>query len=170
MQRRKFGSSLKHFALILLASTAPGCGPVPAVAPAVTLVRKWGADFMLGKLADGIWDVATGKPDVRELDRRLARIEEDYASRPAAVSQVQSLRTSIHPDMTLEAYLSLARSCQQQLDRIEKLEVQARDHENRIENLETRPSPSSAPSKQDLDQLDRLDRLNQKQADALRNP
>ena len=111
---------------------------------------------MLGKIADGIWDAATGKPDINELDRRLRRVEEGLTSKGAeCATPVRELRERLSADMTKEEYVALENKYRQQVN--ERLNAVEAD----IQKLKT-------VTDQDRDQLKQLDRINERNDAALK--
>lgn len=142
---------------------APGCAP-----PTVAQATNWGVSFALGKLADGIWDAATGKPDVYELDRRLKRLERELAGKsPECAEPVRELRDQITSTMTRDDYLDLAWAAQREVDnRLDALERRMNQAEDDIRELQARTDPQP-PTAQELERLERVKRLRRLQDEAL---
>lgn len=113
----------------LLAACLTGCTP-----PNVAQGFGWLRGYLIGKVADGIWDEAFGKPDTVELDRRLRGLEEEIARIQASfASPIRGLRTKIKHDTTRNDYFAMATEAG---DQIEELE-------HRIQNLESQLSRQS---------------------------
>ena len=62
---------------------------------------EFATSYLLGKAADAVWDSATGKPDIRELEARLERLEKLLGGASAPISQ---LRANLGPSTTAESY------------------------------------------------------------------
>ncbi|MEZ6141853.1 MAG: hypothetical protein R3B84_14875 [Zavarzinella sp.] len=134
-------------AVVVFAMIA-GCGPhTPKMA---VVAVDWTAKFLLGKLADGIWDSATGKPDIKELDKRLSYVEKDMRAKgPECAEPVSDLRDKLVSDMKKDDYLSLEKKYRQQVnDRLDRLE-------EKVKRLET-------PTDEDKELLRQFELLNKK--------
>jgi hypothetical protein len=154
---------------VTILCSSGGCAPAPTAVSAGSAAIRFGADFMLGKLADGVWDAATGKPDIYELNRRLKRIEDEMACKgDGCAVPIRNLRQKLTADMTEGEYLALAYTAQQELERRVKALEHAVDRNTQdIRELQEKHA-SDAPDEQDFDQLNRLDRILERNDAALR--
>lgn len=114
----------------------PQAAPANPFAGAAGWVVGWARDYLLGKAADHVWDSATGKPDVEQLQRRLAHVEREVerASRSAAVAApIRDLRRQITPDTSYAEYSRLAKKALDDVNaRLEKLEREVQVLEQRV--------------------------------------
>jgi hypothetical protein len=83
--------------------------------------------YLLGKVVDGIWDSATGKPDVAELQERIKRLE---SSLGGPSPSLDALRGAIHDEMTLDEYKRLVSTALPGVANI------LSNHERRLQALE----------------------------------
>lgn len=76
---------------------------------------------LLSKASDYIWDKATGKPDVVELDRRLKKLEETvYRTAPNLVPPIRDLRNNITPDTSKEDFQRMVQKADRQIIELER--------------------------------------------------
>lgn len=116
---------LVFIALPLLVVCASGCAP-----PTVAQGLGWIRGYLLGKVADGIWDEVFGKPDTVELDRRLRQLEEDLLGIQTRFgTPIRTLRTKIKRDTTRNDYFAMATEAG---DQIEELEHRVKDLESQL--------------------------------------
>jgi hypothetical protein len=119
--------------------------PVRAMDPVTCYLVKLTAEFLAGKAIEGIWDSATGKPDVRELDRRLKELEEKAAMRDEMREAIRKLRGDLKERVTRDEFRKMTDHLLSELvqiksriddveERLEKLEVQQEDLEKRTTN------------------------------------
>jgi len=139
MSRSKISST------VLVALTMAGVLllKAPAVqANPLVVVAKWVGQYLLGKAADKIWDKVTGQPDVKELDRRLHRVEQALAASDAKLAEcIKKLREGITPTTTYDEYYVQAIKAVGDLDtRVKDLERKAEITEKKLKELEDRVS------------------------------
>ena len=108
--------------------------------PASANPLAWIAGYLLERVVDGIWDAATGVPDIRALDARLRQVELRLDGR--LQGPIQDLRNQITPDTSQEEYLTLARSAITSIERLERrvaaVEKDVAGHSGDIARLENR--------------------------------
>eukprot|EP00913_Durusdinium_trenchii_P035320 g33050.t1 len=102
---------------------------VHAVHPAVVFI----GEYLGGSLLDWGWDRATNKPNIREIEKRLKRLEQNAAIHPLMQAQIKALRESINERTTRAEFQRLASMT---TARINSLESRMYDAEQRIEKLE----------------------------------
>lgn len=63
------------------------------------------ASYLFGKGIDSVWDTTTGKPNIRELDRKLQHLENQLAKQSQLQQQIRSLRQELADQkLTQESY------------------------------------------------------------------
>lgn len=138
----RFGKTrLLWIALSYLLLCLSGCSP-----PTMARGPEWVRGYLIGKIADGIWDDFFGKPDTLELDRRLRSLEDDLSRIHTDYgSPIGSLRGKITRSTTKDEYFHLAAGAS---DRLENLERRIRDLESQLsrqsEELERQRRPAEA--------------------------
>jgi hypothetical protein len=117
-------------------------------------VLSWLGRYLLGRVTDGIWDRMTGKPDVRELDRRLRQVESVLARTEGRgyAQHVRTIRRSVSRDTNPLDYARMVREVVDRIARLERrvgdlessiggLQSNVRDFERRLARLETAEFP-----------------------------
>jgi uncharacterized coiled-coil protein SlyX len=133
-----------------------GCAPVgPGGGP-----LHWIADFLLGKLIDEVWDAATGKPDVFQLERRIKALETDSRWRNEYRDPLYELLNGVNANTTKDEYRASARRALSRIDeidaRLKQVERQVADHEKRIGSLEGKSQPPTGTGEKKKKQMARL--------------
>ncbi len=134
MTRRRFVS------VILVAVFVANASSAPARANPLWAAVKWAGSYLLGKGVDGLWDKATGKPDVRALDRRLEKVEDTLRSYDGELADaVEDLRDRVSSNTSKMAYYEMAVGTLTDLSRrVAALESRVSDNESAIRRLEAR--------------------------------
>lgn len=57
-------------------------------------ILEFAGSYLLGKAADAVWDSATGKPDIKELEARLTRLERLLGDASAPIANLRKNVTS----------------------------------------------------------------------------
>jgi BMFP domain-containing protein YqiC len=130
----------------------PACAP-PAAAPVAGHVgtvafrsAKWIAGYLLGKVAEGVWDSATGKTDVDLLKRRIEELERQSDVRPEHRAELKQLRELVYAGITRAEY---ERYVSDTSDRLTKIEDRLTKLEQRVDKLEAKQGGAgSAPPPQ----------------------
>ncbi|MBM3980152.1 MAG: hypothetical protein FJ304_07675 [Planctomycetes bacterium] len=119
----------------------PACAP-PAAAPVAGHVgtvafrsAKWIASYLLGMLAEGVWDSATGKSDVELLKRRIEELERQSDVRPEHRAELKQLRELVYAGITRAEY---ERYVSDTSDRLTKIEDRLTKLEQRVDKLEAK--------------------------------
>jgi tetratricopeptide (TPR) repeat protein len=142
------GATLLLTICVILAS-------VPLAEANLWTVVAWAGRYLLGKGVDAIWDTASGKPDVRELDSRLQAIENALSDSDARMAAtIRGLRDRVHSGTTKEEYYEMAVEALTDLSRrVTKLEGRVtlneaaiRDLNARMERVERRFGISAEPT------------------------
>jgi len=109
---------------------------IPTASKANPLVT-WLGGYLLGKIADGIWEKTTDLPDIRTLDTRLYNLEVNIGDEPIKKA-ISELRNQINERTTHSKYESYVRatlsSLQRQVD--ENTKVIRENTENISKNTE----------------------------------
>lgn len=133
----RFALPVLGLVLLLL----PACAP-PAAAPVAGHVgavafrsAKWIASYLIGKLAEGVWDSATGKSDVELLKRRIEELERQSDVRPEHRAELKQLRELVYAGITRAEY---ERYVSDTSDRLTKIEDRLTKLEQRVDKLETK--------------------------------
>jgi uncharacterized protein YecT (DUF1311 family) len=94
-------------------------------------LAKFIGQYLLTKASDYIWDKATGRPDLVELDRRLKELQDTLdRTHPNLVAPIQDLRQNITPNTSQEDFQRMV----QKVD--SDLRQKIVDFEQRLANLE----------------------------------
>lgn len=142
---RQMKHKLLLAALIPIFAVSPGtcfASEDGIIRPAAVYAVK----FLFNKLVvDECWDAATGKPDLKKVERRLRELEETAALRGELQDEIRKLRQQMNERVTrdefkrmVERTASEIRTIQQRLDEhdeeIEKLKVLQEDLKNSTNN------------------------------------
>jgi len=101
------------------------------------------AHYFGGKVLDEIWDTATGKPDIRKLERRLTEAENQLnRMRPGLGAPIEDLRNRVTSATTKGEFQRLIKMYD---SRIASLESRMDGIETRVNKLET--DSFSSPSR-----------------------
>jgi hypothetical protein len=102
----------------------------------------WLASYLLGKAADAIFDPLTGRPDTRELDRRLAEAERRGAQQDAKVDDIiREFRRGTSPTMTKDEFRALVKQTIGDVsERLARVEKRLNNQDTRLNNQGARIS------------------------------
>ncbi len=120
--------------LVVLVSWAVVAVPARAVDPVSVFV----VEYLLGKLADEVFDPSSGKPDTRLLEQRLTELERNAALRGEMKDELRKLREGVDAGMTRKEFLKRAEEVSKDLaavrvrlsaveEKLERLEVENED-------------------------------------------
>ena len=106
----------KATAVIAFASLLFGvAGWAQATDPVVAVVG-----FFLTKAGDDLYDRATGKPDLKAMDRRLKELEQNAVLKSEMREEIRKLRESINDRVTKEEFSKMVERTMKELDTIKR--------------------------------------------------
>ncbi|MEZ6142138.1 MAG: tetratricopeptide repeat protein [Zavarzinella sp.] len=134
-------------AIFLLSATPQ---PVRAIDPVTTYCLIFLGEHILGEGLNELYDRVTGKPDIREIDRRLKMLEENGALRSEMQAEIRKLRTSINDKVSKAEFLEKINELKDSLGdiyrRIIALEKRVELQEVQIEDLTNKTLNSTKAS------------------------
>jgi Tfp pilus assembly protein PilF len=123
--------------IAVLMSVTAAYSPAAKAQEIKELVRpvvQWTSNFLLNKLVvDGVWDAATGKPDLSQLERQLRELEANAALRSEVQAEVRKLREGLNDRVTREEF---GRMVKQTADQIGSILKRLDDLEEKTERLD----------------------------------
>ncbi len=101
-------------------------------------LAKFMGEYFLGKAIDEVWDAATGKPDVRELDRRLESFQLALGKVDANLTRsVAELRRELNDKVTKEQVRKIVEQALADLEkRVKELEIRVDRIDVRVKAIE----------------------------------
>lgn len=146
MHNSRISIVLIAFVLVFAPRSASGQGQILAAAAAKLgpPAMRFVAEFLATKALEGVYDSATGKPDLKRLQQRLQELENNAALKSELQDAIRSFRLELDQRVTRSEMEAKLTGLQNKLvslhTRIENLEVDRELHEVRLDDLEKKTS------------------------------
>ena len=123
--------------------------PASASLPLVPIIVSYVQGKIIDKGFEALWDAITGKPNVREIDRRLRTVESELRDLdPNLGNPIAELRKDVYKSISFEDYKSKASTAVDAIAyRVSLLEKRVANNEQAIARLEARVAALEGSSK-----------------------